>query len=189
MFLLCGTCSTFGSGAFEALVYDELRATWFSFKWRSGETRHHSNHTPTNTCNFYHYNGQIRHNLLNTMYALHDVAPGGGGLQVIPGSHKANYLRLRDDDVSDMLVELSMEAGDVLLFSLDMAHCSRNESDNIRRTVMFTYCPAVIANSYGGDTLYDRLHKQADKGSWLKDLTRRPHGFLEIYPQPEDLPQ
>ena len=70
-----------------------------------------------------------------------------------------------------------------------MEHCSRNESDNIRRTVMFTYCPAVIANSYGGDTLYDRLHKQADKGSWLKDLTRRPHGFLEIYPQPEDLPQ
>ena len=173
----------------EMIDKPRLKSTWIAFKWRGGETRLHSNHTPTVTHNFYHFNGQIRHNLLNLMYAMHDIELGGGGLKVIPGSHKANYPRSRTDDVSDMLVELSMKAGDVLLFSHDMGHCSLNESDVIRRTVMYTYCPGVIANSFGGDGLYDRIFEDADEGSWLKYLTRKPNGFLETYPQPklEDL--
>jgi ectoine hydroxylase-related dioxygenase (phytanoyl-CoA dioxygenase family) len=165
-----------------------LKSTWVAFKWRGGETRLHSNHTPSNTCNFYHYNGQIRHNLLNMIYAMGDIEMGGGGLKVIPGSHKANYPRLPNDDVSDLMVELTMEAGDVLLFSHDIAHCSRNESDNVRRTVMYTYCPGVISNSFGGDTLYDRIHEEAEDESWLKYLTRQPNGFRETYPQPKTLP-
>ena len=75
-----------------------------------------------------------------------------------------------------------MKAGDVLLFSHDMVHCSRNESEHIRRTVMYTYCPGVIANSFGGDTLYDRIFEEASEGSWLKYFTRQPHGFREIWP-------
>ncbi|MFT5368227.1 MAG: ectoine hydroxylase-related dioxygenase (phytanoyl-CoA dioxygenase family) [Candidatus Latescibacterota bacterium] len=168
----------------EMMEKPRLKSTWIAFKWRGGETRLHSNHTPSVTHNFYHFNGQIRHNLLNLMYAMHDIEPGGGGLKVIPGSHKANYPRTRGDDASDLLVELSMKAGDVLLFSHDMGHCSLNESDAIRRTVMYTYCPGVISNSFGGDTLYDRIFEAADEGSWLKYLTRRPNGFLETYPQP-----
>jgi hypothetical protein len=169
----------------EMVERPRLKSTWIAFKWRGGETRLHSNHTPTVTHNFYHFNGQIRHNLLNVMYAMHDIEPGGGGLKVIPGSHKANYPRVKGDDVSDMLVELSMKAGDALLFSHDMGHCSRNESDVIRRTVMYTYCPGVIANSFGGDGLYDRIFESAEEESWLKYLTRRPNGFLETYPQPK----
>lgn len=172
----------------EMMDKPRLKSTWIAFKWRGGTTGLHSNHTPTNTCNFYHFNGQIRHNLLNMMYAFGDIGPGQGALKVIPGSHKANYPRLSGDDISDMLVELTMEAGDVLLFSHDMAHCSYNETDTVRRTVMYTYCPSVIANSYGGDTLNDELHESAEEGSWLKYLTRQPHGFLETYPQPEALP-
>ena len=121
------------------------------------------------------------------MYAMHDIEPGGGALEVVPGSHKSNYPRPQADDVQDMLVELPMKAGDVLLFSHDMAHCSRNESEHIRRTVMYTYCPAVIANSFGGDTLYDRIFDEAPEGSWLKYFTRQPHGFKETYPQPAEL--
>jgi len=166
-----------------------LKSTWIAFKWKGGRTRLHSNHTPSVTHNFYHFNGQIRHNLLNLMYAMGDIEPGGGGLKVIPGSHKSNYARQRGDDVSDMLVELTMEAGDALLFSHDMAHCSLNESDNVRRTVMYTYCPGVIANSFGGDTLYDPIHERAPEDSWLKYLTRQPNGFRETYPQPDDLPR
>jgi len=169
----------------EMIEKPRLKSTWIAFKWRGGETRLHSNHTPTVTHNFYHFNGQIRHNLLNVMYAMHDIEPGGGGLKVIPGSHKANYPRVQGDDVSDMLVELSLKAGDALLFSHDMGHCSLNESDVIRRTVMYTYCPGVIANSFGGDGLYDRIFELAEEGSWLKYLTRRPNGFLETYPQPK----
>jgi len=169
----------------EMVEKPRLKSTWIAFKWRGGETRLHSNHTPTVTHNFYHFNGQIRHNLLNLMYAMHDIEPGGGGLKVIPGSHKANYPRPKGDLATDMLVELSMKAGDALLFSHDMGHCSRNESDVIRRTVMYTYCPGVIANSFGGDALYDRIFESAEEESWLKYLTRRPNGFLETYPQPK----
>ena len=168
----------------EMVERPRLKSTWIAFKWRGGETKLHSNHTPSITHNFYHFNGQIRHNLLNVMYALHDIAPGGGGLQVVPGTHKANYPRPKDDGVEDMLFELSMQAGDALLFSHDMAHCSRNISDSVRRTLMYTYCPGVIANSFGGDGLYDRIFAEAPEDSWLKYLTRRPNGFKELYPQP-----
>jgi ectoine hydroxylase-related dioxygenase (phytanoyl-CoA dioxygenase family) len=171
----------------EMIEKPRLKSTWIAFKKQGGETKLHSNHTPSITHNFYHFNGQIRHNLLNLMYAMHDIDPGGGGLKVIPGSHKSNYPRVRGMDVSDMLVELSMKAGDVLLFSHDMGHCSLNESDAVRRTVMYTYCPGVISNSFGGDTLYDRIHETAEDESWLKYLTRQPNGFLETYPQPANL--
>mgnify|MGYP006097595705 FL=1 len=170
----------------EMIEKPRLKSTWIAFKWNQGRTNIHSNHTPSVTHNFYHFNGQIRHNLLNLMYAMGDIEPGGGGLKVIPGSHKSNYPRQPADDVSDMLVELTMKAGDVLLFSHDMAHCSLNESDVVRRTVMFTYCPGVIANSFGGDTLYDRVHADAEDQSWLKYLTRQPNGFLETYDRPGD---
>lgn len=169
----------------EMIEKPRLKSTWIAFKWRGGETRLHSNHTPSITHNFYHFNGQIRHNLLNVMYVMRDIEPGGGGLQVVPGTHKANYPRPQGDDVADMLVELSMRAGDALLFSHDMAHCSRNESDAVRATVMYTYCPGVIANSFGGDGLYDQVFAEAPENSWLKYLTRRPNGFKEMHPQPE----
>ncbi|MEE3258249.1 MAG: phytanoyl-CoA dioxygenase family protein [Candidatus Latescibacterota bacterium] len=168
----------------EMIERPRLKSTWIAFKWHGGETRLHSNHTPSVTHNFYHFNGQIRHNLLNVMYAMRDIEPGGGGLKVVPGTHKANYPRPQGDGVEDMLVELPMRAGDALLFSHDMAHCSRNESDAVRQTVMYTYCPGVIANSFGGDGLYDEIFAAAPEESWLKYLTRRPNGFLETHSQP-----
>jgi len=168
----------------EMIENPRLKSTWIAFKWRGGTTKLHSNHTPSITHNFYHFNGQIRHNLLNVMYAMRDIEPGGGGLQVVPGTHKASYPRPPGDMVADMLVELPMRAGDALLFSHDMAHCSRNESAAVRRTVMYTYCPGVIANSFGGDGLYDEIFAAATKDSWLKYLTRRPNGFKETYAQP-----
>ena len=168
----------------EMIEKPRLKSTWLAFKWRGGTTGLHSNHTPSTTHNFYHFNGQIRHNLLNVMYAMRDIEPGNGGLQVVPGTHKANYPRPPCDRVEDLLVELPMRAGDALLFSHDMAHCSHNESSAVRRTVMYTYCPGVIANSFGGDGLYDDIFAAAPDDSWLKYLTRRPNGFKETYAQP-----
>ena len=70
----------------------------------------------------------------------------------------------------------------------DSAHCSQNESDEIRRTVMYTYCPCAIANSIGGDGLYEHIFDDAPERSWLKYLTRRPSGAAETYQRPEKLP-
>ena len=168
----------------EMIERPRLKSTWLTFRWRGGQTTYHSNHTPSVTHNFCHFNGCIRHNLLNVMYAMRDIGPGEGGLKVVPGTHKANYPRPRGGAVDDMLVDITMEAGDALLFSHDMGHCSRNDSDKVRRILMLTYCPGVIANSYGGDGLYDGLFEDAPGKSWLKYLLRRPHGFLDSYPMP-----
>lgn len=168
----------------EMIERPRLKSTWLTFRWRGGQTRYHSNHTPSVTHNYYHFNGCIRHNLLNVMYAMRDIGPGEGGLKVVPGTHKANYPPPCGEDIDDMLVEIPMKAGDALLFSHDMGHCSRNDSNNVRRILMLTYCPGVIANSYGGDGLYDTLFERAAEGSWQKYLLRRPHGFLDTYPMP-----
>ena len=34
------------------------------------------------------------------------------------------------------------------------------EGDEVRRAIIFTYCPSVIASSYGDDDLYDLLFGQ-----------------------------
>lgn len=165
-----------------------LKSTWVTFKWNGGRTVYHSNHTPSVTHNFYHFNGRIHHNLFQVFYAMRDINPGEGGLQVIPGSHKANYPSPPDDALKDMYIEIPMKAGSVLLFTHDIRHGSFNTTDKVRRTVIFTYCPGVIANSFGGDTLYQRLFEDAPEESWLKYLLRTPHGFLETYPKPESIP-
>ena len=170
----------------EMVDHPRLKSTWITYKWRGGGTGFHSNHVPTVTHNFYHYNGEIRHNLFQVFYAMKDIGPGEGALQVIPGSHKANYRIPRGENVDHLKIEIPMKAGSVLLFSHDMYHGSLNTSDTVRRTVIFTYCPGVIANSYTGDTLYDSLFDESSEGSWRKYLLRRPNGFKETYPMPAD---
>jgi ectoine hydroxylase-related dioxygenase (phytanoyl-CoA dioxygenase family) len=169
----------------EMVSRPRLKSTWLTFKFKGGTTTSHSNHTPSVTHNFYHFNGRIHHNLFQVFYAMRDIPPGGGSLQVIAGSHKANYPAPPDAALEEMWVEIPMKAGSVLLFTHDLRHRSLNRSAAVRRTVIFTYCPGVIANSFGGDTLYQRLFEEAAEGSWLKYLLRHPHGFQETYPKPE----
>lgn len=175
----------------EMVQNPRLKSTWIAFKWRGGMTVGHSNHTPTNTCNFYHFSGgRIYHNLFNLIYAISDVKLGGGGLKLIPGSHKANYPLPPEKDREDLLVEMTMKAGSVLMFSHDAYHTSLNTMDEVRRVILYTYCPGVIANAWNesGDTMHDRLFEEAPEGSWRKYLLRRPNGASESYPKPKDRP-
>ncbi len=174
----------------EMMEWPRLKTTWIAFKWKGGKTPGHSSHTPTRMHNFYHFNGgRIHHNLFNMFYALSDVPPGGGGLKLVPGSHKANYPRPAEDELEDVLVEIPMKAGSVLMLSHDVYHTSLNTTDQVRRVLLYTYCPGEIANAIEpGDTLYDRLFEKAPEGSWLKYLLRRPNGFKETYPRPQGRP-
>jgi hypothetical protein len=174
----------------EMVSCPRLKSTWLALKWKGGAARDTSNHTPSSTCNFYHFNGgRIYHNLLQVFYAIRDVPPGGGGMRLVPGSHKANYPLPTHDDLADLEIEVPMRAGSVLLFTHDLHHTSLNTSDHVRRVLIFTYCPGVIANSYEpGDTLYERLFDQSPEGSWQKYLLRRPNGYRETYPRPANRP-
>lgn len=165
-----------------------LKSTWATFKWEGGHTGFHSNHTPSRTCNFYHFNGRIHHNLFQVFYAMKDIGPGEGALEVVPGSHKANYPLPSNGASDNMKCTIPMKAGSVLLFTHDMHHGSFNASDKVRRTIIFTFCPGEISNSFVGDGLYDRLFEQAPANSWLKYVLRRPHGCQDTYPRPEGRP-
>ena len=171
----------------EMVENPRLKSTWITYKWNGGGTGFHSNHTPSVTHNCYHFNGQIRHNLFQVFYAMRDIGPGEGALQVIPGSHKANYAVPRGVDLDHMKTEIPMKAGSVLLFTHDMYHGSLNTTDSVRRTVIFTFCPSVFANSLKDDGLYDRLFDEAEAGSWRKYFLRRPNGFKETYSKPGQL--
>lgn len=59
------------------------------------------------------------------------------------------------------------------------------EGDEVRRAIIFTYCPSVIASSYGDDDLYDLLFGQTKEGCWGKYLLRRPHRIKETYSRPD----
>jgi ectoine hydroxylase-related dioxygenase (phytanoyl-CoA dioxygenase family) len=172
----------------QMVSYPRLKSNWLALKWKGGRARDTSNHTPSSTCNFYHFNGgRIYHNLFQVFYAISDVPPGGGGMRLIPGSHKSNIPLPKDDSLEDLEVEIPMKAGSVLLFTHDEYHASLNTTDTVRRVAIFTYCPGVIANSWSepGDTMYDRLFEEAPEGSWRKYLLRRPNGYKETYPKPE----
>jgi hypothetical protein len=175
----------------EMLQNPRLKTSWLAFKWRGGLSRDPANHTPTSTCNFYHFNrGRISHNLFNLVYAIRDVAPGGGGMRLVPGSHKSNFPLPKGDRLEDLEVEIPMKAGSVLMFSHDGHHASLNTTDNVRHVAIFTYCPGVIANAWSaiGDTMYDRLFEEAPEGSWRKYLLRRPKGSGDSHPKPQGRP-
>ena len=172
----------------EMVQTPRLKSTWIALKWKGGRARDTSNHTPSSTCNFYHFNGgRIYHNLFNIVYAISDVPPGGGGLKFIPCSHKANYPLPPEGDREDLLAEMPMKAGSALLFSHDAYHTSLNTTDEVRRVILYTYCPGVIANAWNesGDTMHDRLFEEAPEGSWRKYLLRRPQGAGDSYPKPQ----
>jgi ectoine hydroxylase-related dioxygenase (phytanoyl-CoA dioxygenase family) len=168
----------------EMIDQPRLKSTWSSFMWPGGGVGFHSNHTPTCTCNYYHFNRRIRHNLFQVFVALRDIPADGGALQILPGSHKANYPLPDHDTIADRLTSFPMKAGSILIFPHDIYHGSLNSGDELRRVLIYTYSPGVIANSFGGDGLYDDLFEAAPEGSWQKYLLRRPNGYMEMHPRP-----
>ncbi len=168
------------------ILMPRFKSNWLTLTWRGGKVEGHGSHAPWIPYNTYLADrGGIACSLLNVMWTFNDITPGGGGLTVIPGSHKSNFPVPPEGPTPEQLVEITAPAGSVILFTHDIFHQSLNSSDRERRVMFLTYCPGVIANSFeGGAGLYDQLFAAATEGSWRKYLLRRPHGFRELYPQP-----
>lgn len=97
---------------------------------------------------------QFRHGLLVSMWlALGSERSENGGLQVIPGSHLAQFSADQFDDSKffrcdlkqnhpwlESATSVDLNAGDVLLFDSRLLHkASRNHSDKTKMSLVFTY--------------------------------------------------
>lgn len=87
------------------------------------------------------YNGKMYNGLTVVMYALEDVNPGDGGFICVPGSHKAN-MDFKPSVDSHIVVNPSLKAGDMLIFTEALVHGSTTwTSSNKRRSLLYKYSP------------------------------------------------
>jgi len=168
------------------IVMPRMKSTWLDFAGKGGSIHYHSNHIPVDPVDVYFFSGRIAANLVTVCYALQDVPLDGAALDVIPGSHKANFPLPEDpEQLRRLRRQLPLKAGSALVFSHDMNHGSSNALDYVRRCLFSSFSTGSSANSQGEDGLYDQLFAASPEGSWQKYLLRRPKGDRDSYPQPE----
>lgn len=108
-------------------------------------------YAPYDPCHYYHcINGQIFCGLCVATFALTDVAPGQGGLCLIPGSHKNNFVTPEDIRFfrrpSPIVQQIPTKAGDCVIFTEKLMHGTFPwQGPGERRTLFFKYAPPVIA--------------------------------------------
>src|SRR3954467_13937399 len=77
----------------------------------------HGGGTPFDPAQYYTVEGgAIRTGLVAIQWALVDHVAGRGGFMCVPGSHRANFPTPTHVDL-DMVVEVPMQAGDVVIFT------------------------------------------------------------------------
>ena len=113
------------------------------------------------TDHWYRYHdGVMRNGLTVATWNLTDAGAGAGGFVCVPGSHKSNFLPNMPRDVArferdaDWLVQPSLAAGDVLIFTEALIHGSAVwTADHERRTLLYKYSPP---HSTWAKSPYDR---------------------------------
>lgn len=161
----------------DLIIDPRLKSTWLDFKKKGGGISFHSNHTPYNPVEAYHFHHRIMANLVTVCYAFKDIPENGGALEVIPGSHKSNFEIPSDETLlKELRIKLPMKAGSALIFSHDINHGSLNDSLNIRRCLFTSFGTTSSANTQGDDTLYDSVFSSMPENSFEKFLVRRPAG-------------
>ncbi len=95
---------------------------------------------------WYQWAGDAMHNgLIKVLYALNDVKPGDGGFICVPGSHKGNVFYRPPHD-SPLVVNPTLNAGDMLIFTEALVHGSRQwMADYPRRVLIYSYAPGCLA--------------------------------------------
>ena len=86
--------------------------------------------------------GKMWNGLIVVMYALEDVNPGDGGFICVPGSHKASINSYKPSVDSPLVVNPSLRAGDMLIFTEALVHGTRQwTSSGRRRSLLYKYSP------------------------------------------------
>jgi hypothetical protein len=114
----------------------------------------HGGATPHDPSQFYRVEGGRMYNgLVAVQWALVDHRPGDGGFGCVPGSHKAAF-RLPAELDPALVAEVPLAAGDVVLFTEALTHCTipwRGATD--RLSLLYKYAPGHLA--WGPDYLDD----------------------------------
>lgn len=130
----------------------------------------HGGGTPHDPCQFYEVvGGTIFNGLVAVQWPLVDQGPGVGGFRCVPGSHRASFpvpARLPQDWV----VDVSLSAGDVVIFTEALTHGTAPWSGSTdRRSLLYKYSPGHLAWSSQHTTTLAELSRRDD----LTDVQRR----------------
>ena len=117
--------------------------------------------------------GNMWNGLIVVLYALEDVNPEDGGFICVPGSHKASINTYRPAVDSHLVVNPSLRAGDMLIFTEALVHGTRQwMSANRRRSLLYKYSPGY--STWGPAENLDSLRALASS-DLQRDLLRPPY--------------
>ena len=118
-------------------------------------------------------NGRMWNGLIVIMYALEDVNPGDGGFICVPGSHKANPHGYKPPVDSHLVVNPSLKAGDMLIFTEALVHGTCQwTSQTRRRSLLYKYSPGY--STWGKPENLEPLRQLATT-DLQRDLLRPPY--------------
>lgn len=134
--------------------------------------------------------GQVRTHILNTGWMLTDNTPDGGGLGVLPGSHK-NNIELEWPKYTGLTlpgsIEITGRAGDVVVFSECLIHTGlAKTTPGLRTNLYYNYSDLYISGAALSDPtnlhvycftpeLRSRFNaEQKEITKWMEFVTPRP---------------
>lgn len=106
----------------------------------------HGGGTPHDPAQYYEVRaGRMYNGLVSAQWALVDHRPGDGGFGCIPGSHRASF-PLPSLVPLDWVTEVTLTAGDVVIFTEALTHCTLAwRGSGHRRTLLYKYAPGHLA--------------------------------------------
>jgi Phytanoyl-CoA dioxygenase (PhyH) len=106
----------------------------------------HGGGTPHDPAQYYRVErGRIFNGLIAVQWALVDHRSGDGGFGCVPGSHKAAFPLPPDHDPR-LVAEVPMAAGDVVIFTEALTHCTIPwRGKGTRLTLLNKYSPGHLA--------------------------------------------
>lgn len=85
---------------------------------------------------------------VNAIAFFDDYGPQNGATRVVPGSHRPARADL-PADIEAQAVQLSGQAGDILVFDVDLVHAgSLNPGEGRRRSVLVTYAAEALRETF-----------------------------------------
>jgi ectoine hydroxylase-related dioxygenase (phytanoyl-CoA dioxygenase family) len=133
----------------------------------------HGGATPFDSGQYYVWrDGRMHNGLCVLAWSLVDAPPGCGGFGCIPGSHKAN-LPMPWPDAAEHVEEVPMRAGDLLVFTEALSHCTIDwTAEHDRVALLYKYSPGNSA--WAASDELDRARRRGNLTETQRRLLQPP---------------